>query len=155
MYKESVTSLIVFHTRKHPFYTVLAAFVILVILVKNADHQSSSNSPAIINVMQTYVSPYPSVSKLKDANAFLSALGAKDRNPNLHYNWTMYSSDSLSDIRAFYKNDLLQRGYTITQTTPNRYVSKKGELRVRVTFAEREDDERMISIIVYDTNSIQ
>ena len=150
MYKDSVTSLIVFYTRKHPFYSVLAAFIILVILVKNADHQASSNAPAIINTMQTYVSPYPSFNKLKDADAFLSGLGAKDRNPDLHYNWTIYSSDTLNDIRTFYKNDLTQRGYTITQTTPNRYISKKGKLRVRISFAEHEDDERMISIIIYE-----
>ena len=155
MNRGTIIHLILFHTAKHPFYAIFAAFIVLAIFVKNADHQSSSNTSAIINVMQTYVSPYPSFNRLKDANAFLSALGAKDRNPALHYNWTIYSSDTLDDIRTFYKNDLTERGYNITETTANRYFSEKGKLRVRISFAEREDDERMISIIVYDTDSLQ
>jgi len=154
MYENSIISFIIFRTRKYRLFIFIAAVLTLVIFVKRADHQSSSNASAIINVMQTYVSPYPSFNRLKDANAFLSALGAKDRNPALHYNWTIYSSDTLNDIRIFYKNDLTERGYTITKTTANRYLSEKGKLRVRISFAEREDDERMISIIIYDTDSL-
>ena len=154
MYQDSLTALIVFYTRKHRFYIAIAAIIVLVIYVKSADYRSTSNTPAIIEQMQTYISPYPSFTKLRDGNAFLRGLGAKDRNPALHYDWTFYSDDSLENIRTFYKNDLQQRGYEIERTTPNSYSSKKGKLHVRIVYSDK-GDERMISIIIYDEASLQ
>jgi len=145
-----VTSLLIFYTNRYWKYIVLASIVVIVIFIKNADHQASREVSEVSVQMQPYLTMYPSVIAVKDNNAFIKALGAKDRDTKLHYNWSFTTEDSVEQIRNYYLSDLGVRGYTLKKNTANILYAKKGALGVKVTFTRNDDDTSNIGVIIHN-----
>ena len=145
-----LTSLLIFYTSKYWIYIVFATIITSLLVVRYADHQATRNINEVSVKMTPYVTMYPSVEEIKDNNAFLNALGAKDRSTKLHYNWSLETKDSVAEIKDFYLDDLKSRGYSIERNTEHILYATKDPLGIKITFQQNDDGKRRISVIIHN-----
>ena len=133
---------------------IVISFIISAFNVMSATKKATDTSVSVPK-MKPYISIYPSVTEVHYPKAFVEGLTKKMNYNSLNLNWVLKTDDTLEEIKKFYLNDLKERGYKILIKSDTLIRAQKGEMVLKVAFANKDDGKRHIYIIIYNKKMLQ
>ena len=128
---------------------IIVSFMINAFKVMSAKKMATDTSISV-PMMKPYISLYPSVTEVHYPKSFVEGLTGKMDSESLNLNWVLTTDDSIEEIKIFYLSDLQARGYKILKKSDTLIRAEKGEMVVKVIFANKDDGKRHIYIIIYN-----
>jgi len=133
---------------------IVISFMISALNVMSAKKKATDTSVSVPK-MKPYISLYPSVTEVHYPKAFVEGLTGKMDSNSLNLNWVLTTDDTLEEIKKFYLSDMQARGYKILKKSDTLIRAEKGEMVLKVIFANKDDGKRHIYIIIFNKKMLQ